>query len=728
MIFGPQTRFSMCSLYPRNDRAICACFLGKDDRIVDDLVALHSEALLWPGGGSGVISLADLEAELSGKRAWDKQGRCDVEFIKSCHACGIKIFAVVFTAQGYEISLELNQDESEILSFGKILGKGKPGTWGLDEFYQDRYPKIYKSFRNFFSPERLAIIEKALARKNFLEQSACRDLHGDKSRCNWVMSSGLARDLQYDNFFMCKNSPLWREHLKAIIEMQVDAGFDGIQFDEPGLSMEVGGTRAGFCEHCQEQFKSYMVERYGDKFKSLDYPGLLKKNGAGILSELAYFKGMPFWQDWKRSLLVDAKRNFSELVDHARAYAKTKGKEIPIAANFAFWMPHHLVLSEMVDVFSLEYNPAFPPARTNIIYPEIGLALDDKKPVTMVPHIAFTAHLRERAKIKKPDGSRGDVNLLRYLIAEAAFAGGDFMVPYSCLCLTGEGAYFPPVDEISGWLKFAKDSREKWRDAKNISQASVVLSFPSYFWGFDFLNMPGKHFASLEAITHFLQTLGVQYRIVIWGDDDFLKGRGEIPDGEFLILPNVSHITDSQIDKLRRFIEAGGQSLVIGRCGVRDSLNQERDASFFSSLKPGANSFGKGVLFFSPDDPAKKNRGQSSRGNDRIVKEWLAGMGLKPRVFVNNPSGFAPLLRLSDAHGKMLVKMLNRNFHYHEDFFTPVKDAELVIEKSFGHVPKGFLMTSPEGKTVEVRGNSSDKDLRFKLPGFEIYACMEEIG
>ena len=727
MNFGPQTRFSMCSLYSSNERSICACFRGKDERTVDDLVALHSEALLWSGGGSGVISLADLEAELKGQRVWDPQGRNDREFIKACHSRGLMVFGVVFTAQGCEVSVELNQDESELISFGRILGKGKPGAWGLREFYQDRYPGIYKSFRSYLSPERLAFMEKALAGKNFLDQSACRDLHGDKSLCHWVMSSGLERDLQYTDYFMCQNSPLWREHLKTIIEMQIDAGFDGVQFDEPALAMEAGGTRAGFCEHCQDRFRSYMVERYGEKFRSLDYPGLLKQKGAGVLSELAYFKGLPFWQDWKRSLLIDARRNFSDLVEHARAYARTRGKELQVAANFAFWMPHHLVLSELADVFSLEYHPVFPPSRTSMLYPEIGRALDDQKPVTMVPHIAFAAHLRERAKAKKPDGSRGDANLLRYLIAEAAFAGGDFMVPYSCLCLTGQGAYFPPIDEISGYLQFVKNNREKWRSAAKISQASLVLSFPSYFWSFDFLNLPGKHFTSLEAVTCFLQAAGIQYRLVIWGDDEFMRDRGELSESEFLVLPQVSHMTDAQIERTRRFIEHGGRGLIIGQCAVRDSLNQKREAPAFSSFKPGANNLGKGVVFFSPEDPARKSRPGTSRGKEQMVREWLADMGLRPQVFVNNPAGFAPLLRLGDKSGKMLLKMLNRDYHYQEDAFTPVKNAELVVEQGFGRAPRGFLMSFPEGETAEIRGKASAKDIRFQLPEFRIYACLEEI-
>lgn len=708
----------MCSFYARDARAMCACFLGKDDRVVEDLVALQSEALLWSGAGSGVISLADLETELRGQRAWDRDGRPDQEFIRACHARGLKVFGVVFTAQGYEVAVELDRDENTILSFGRVTGRGQSGTWGLNEFYQERYPGIYPSFKRYLTPARLSHMEKALAGRDFLDEAACRDLHGEKSLCYWVNSSGLPRDLRYTNYFMCKNSPLWQEHLKLIIEAQIDAGFDGIQFDEPGLSMEVGGTRAGFCGHCREKFRGYLVERYGAEFKDFDYAALLRKKGAGIMSELAYFKGLPYWQDWKRSLLIDAQNNFKALADHARAYAKSLGKEIPIAANFAFWMPHHLALAREADVFSLEYHPAIPPAGSNLIYPAIGRALDEQKPVTMVPHIAFAAQLRERAKTKKPDGSGADVNLLRYLIAEAAFGGGDFMVPYSCIGLSGEGGYFPPIEPIAGYLQFVKKLREKWRAAKTMDQAVAVLSFASYFWTFDFLNLPGQHFASLAAALRSLSNLGIQHRLVIWGDGEAVADRGEVSREELLVLPDVSHITDAQAGKLRSFIEDGGNALVLGAFAARGPMNRKREREPFFRLKPGENKWGKGGLYFMADGP----------DYDRLLQEGLAATGLAPRVLVDAPSGLKPLLKLGECRGKLLINLLNRDYRYPEDSFAPVRNAELVIARGFGREPRGFTVTCPEREPIEIKAGSAGHELRFALPELNIFCCLEEIG
>ena len=176
-----------------------------------------------------------------------------------------------------------------------------------------------------------------------------------------------------------------------------------------------------------------------------------------------------------------------------------------------------------------------------------------------------------------------------------------------------------PLNRFSGHLKFVKDIREKWRDAKNMSQAAVVLSFPSYFWTFDFLNLPGEHFAALRAVTRSLQNLGIQYRLSIWGDDEFVPDRAELSRDELLILPAVSHITNAQAEKMRSFIENGGHGLVLGNFATRDHLDQKRARPPFSLLKPGPNKWGGGELFFLPD----------GRGHNRTIPEGIAEMGLK---------------------------------------------------------------------------------------------------
>jgi hypothetical protein len=59
---------------------------------------------------------------------------------------------------------------------------------------------------------------------------------------------------------MDRNNPVWREYLKAIIRIQIDAGVAGVQLDEaelPLTSLQYGGC---FCKDCVKGFRSYLRE------------------------------------------------------------------------------------------------------------------------------------------------------------------------------------------------------------------------------------------------------------------------------------------------------------------------------------------------------------------------------------------------------------------------------------------------------------------------------------
>ncbi|MFH1538998.1 MAG: hypothetical protein ABIH66_08550, partial [bacterium] len=116
----------MCSLYSPAGHAMCACFLGKGDGTVAALKRLQSEYLLWSGLGSGVVSLHDLEREISGRRAWDPGGPDDRSFIAACEKAGIKVFGVVFTQQGYEVAVEIDREGEKLYSFTEKASRENP--------------------------------------------------------------------------------------------------------------------------------------------------------------------------------------------------------------------------------------------------------------------------------------------------------------------------------------------------------------------------------------------------------------------------------------------------------------------------------------------------------------------------------------------------------------------------------------------------------------------------
>ena len=97
-------------------------------RMIEDLEAYHATSLVWSALGGGSISLPYLEEEAWGEV--DPRFRFygflnDAEFIQHCQERGIKVFGCVFEVQGWEFPVELDEDESKVLSMNETRGVGK---------------------------------------------------------------------------------------------------------------------------------------------------------------------------------------------------------------------------------------------------------------------------------------------------------------------------------------------------------------------------------------------------------------------------------------------------------------------------------------------------------------------------------------------------------------------------------------------------------------------------
>src|SRR4051812_7025956 len=111
--------------------------------MIDDLVDYRATLLVWASLGGGSLALPYLEQEAFG--AVEPRARFygfvnDSEFIAAARARGIKVFGIVFEAQGWEFPVELDEDESTILALNELRGVGHREWLGLREFAANRYP------------------------------------------------------------------------------------------------------------------------------------------------------------------------------------------------------------------------------------------------------------------------------------------------------------------------------------------------------------------------------------------------------------------------------------------------------------------------------------------------------------------------------------------------------------------------------------------------------------
>ena len=226
-------------------------------KMLEDLEDYRATMLVWSMLGGGSISLPYLEEEAYGEI--DPRFRFygfmnDAEFIQHCQERGIKVFGIVFEVQGWEFPVELNEDEDRVLSMNESRGVGTPGWLGLREFTQNTYPKLWKPFEHYF-PDGLVNSDGDVV-TDLLDECVSRDIHGNPCHAKWVE----APDRDHYAYLMDRNNPVWREYLKAIIRIQIDAGVAGVELDEadlPLFSTRYGGC---FCKDCMEQFRAYLLE------------------------------------------------------------------------------------------------------------------------------------------------------------------------------------------------------------------------------------------------------------------------------------------------------------------------------------------------------------------------------------------------------------------------------------------------------------------------------------
>lgn len=543
--------------------------------MIDDLRAYRATLLVWSALGGGSIALPYLEQEAWG--AIDPRFRFygfvnDSEFIAECQKYGIKVFGIVFEVQGWEFPVELDQEESRILSMNETRGVGKAGWIGLREFSQNRYPKLWPPLEHYF-PAGLVNSDGERV-TDLLEECCSRDIHGQPCHALWVECP----DRDHYCYTMDRNNPVWREYLEAIIRLQIDAGVDGIQLDEaelPLTSLRYGGC---FCKDCMKGFRSYLREMTAEErpaeLAQLDLSHF--HYGQWLLQQGYDFKSnretTPLFWDYLRFQRRAITRYFAELAEYARSYGATKGRDVLVSGNFFNLFDQYYPLEPQVDLIITEMrNTTYrQPAWYRYV---AGFA--DNKPVVVVenPYGGVVPELAEHLK-----EGRG-YDLFRLSLYEAAALGANMSVPYGAwLGSEIRDSLYAPLDlckEIQGFLADHEDlySRCSYADT------AVIFSVESTFQQVarrdlfvdNRVNPSRDEHIPFWHVCETLSNAAQPYDVVFFPDGDLrpdMLGVNDLRQYRTLILPDCRFLTHHQARLLFDYLRDGGQIVALGETGV----------------------------------------------------------------------------------------------------------------------------------------------------------------
>lgn len=544
-------------------------------RMIDDLVDYRATVLVWSALGGGSISLPYLEQEAHGEI--DPRFRFygfvnDAEFIAACQARGIRVFGIVFEVQGWEFPVELSEEEDRILALNELRGVGKRGWLGLREFSQDRYPKLWPSFRTYF-PDGLTNSDGEPV-TDLLAECCSRDIDGNPCHAHWVECP----DRDHVCYTMDRNNPVWRAYLKAVIRIQIDAGVAGVQLDEaelPLTSLQYGGC---FCKDCMKGFRAYLQGLPADELpEALRGTDLATFHYGAWLTARGYDfrtnrETTPLYWDYLRYQRDAITRYFAELADEARAYAAEQGREVLVSGNFFNVLDQYYALEPQVDLVITEMrNTRYrQPAWYRYVRGFAGA-----KPVVVVenPYGGIIPELV--ARLKRGKG----YDLFRMSLYEAAALGANMSVPYGAWMGSAEqDAFYPPHELCVEIQAFLADHAHLFSTA-TYAETAVVYSVESTFYGG----------ARPDQIANNTRNAGDGATSPFWVACEALSAAYQpfdvifFPDGALrrdtltlddlrqyrrVILPDCHALTDAQARLLTGYLDTGGRIVVQGELGL----------------------------------------------------------------------------------------------------------------------------------------------------------------
>ena len=534
--------------------------------LVDDLVEYGATMLVWSALGGGSISLPYLEQE-----AWQQiPARLrvygylnDAEFIAECGKRGIDVYGIVFEVQGWEFPVELNDAEDEILAMNELRGAGRRDWIGLREFNANRYPKLWKAWEEYF-PGGLVNSDGETV-TDILEECTSRDIFGEACHSTWVECP----DREHFCYLMDRNNPVWREYLKAIIRIQIDAGVQGVQLDEADLPYFANRYGGCFCKDCMKQFRAYLRALPADRFpadlagtdlQSFHYGQWLLDRGYDFKSNQ---ESTPLFWDYLRFQRGAIARYFAELTDYARDYAAGKGRTVKVSGNIYRLAPHYYPFARHVDVLITETdNQGFRQPAWNRY--AAGFAGD--KPVVAVenPYGGVVIDLGEKLKVGR---AYDQFRMMQY---EAAALGINMSIPYGAWLGSVVHDSFQPPHELCVEISRFLTDNERLYSTRTYSETALVYSVESTFELHALEGDQGESKFPFWQVSERMIDARQPYDVVMFPEGELRADELRVDDlaqYRTLVLAECRFLTEHQRRLLLDHLEHGGRLVVVGALG-----------------------------------------------------------------------------------------------------------------------------------------------------------------
>lgn len=689
-------------------------------QMLEDLEKYHGNVLVWAGMGGGSISLPYLENEAFGSvdpRMQFYGYMNDSDFAKECGKRGIKLFGIVFEVQGWEFPAVVDAETGKITRINLHAQLDENHTWyGLREFSQNKYPDAFRTSLKDYYPNGIYNSEGQKV-DDLWEECCARTLHGEPVHAKWVE----VKKHDQQCYQMCRNNPVWREYLKKIMMVQIDAGVQGIQLDECELPMTAIGSGGCFCKDCMHQFTQYLKKRREEgrlsrewdsiNLDTFNYKEYLLANGHD------FPKDAPFFREYWEFQVYQVRRYFGELVDFAKDYAqKQYGRELPVSGNFFNLQPAYYPIESKVDILITEMEHTL--FRQPHFYRYCaGFANGKTIIVAENPYGGIVPKLVEML-----DQGKG-YDLYRIFLLEASAYGCNMAVPYGGWMGNTIKDSFHPPRKLTAQVQDFLYQHEDFFPKGPVRGVCVLYSFGSYYWreatkGGGGGNGMQDNFENLmEATTVEWDDPTIQH-LPFWDVAKELSSRGAmydvkmVPDGDFrpddfkaediavypmLVVPDCNELTVNQANILEAYAKNNGKVLVYGRLAENTDL-----ANRLAGLP--------NVRFVSLHDNLQESMERFLSAFDAMYADVCTVRCSDSRLGMQR----------FDWNGKTYVHLLNYGYDATKDRIEPVHQVTLRLRDVAGPI-RVFTL---DGETDRFSVTVENDETVVTLETLQVYAAV----
>lgn len=558
----------------------------KNLHMVEDIVDIKANTIIWSCLGSGAIGLPYLDREANediAPRLRLYGFMNDKEFCEECEKRGIEVFAVLWKAQLWEFGAEFNEDESKLLSLNILRGTSRQGKYvGMSELSTNRYPKIFDPMEKYFP----AGLKNYRGEKvgDFLKEFKAVSLEGRSILSAWLMAPGH----DHKCYSPCSNKDSYLAYMKRNVEMMSDARAGGLHIDEYDTQKHVLQNAGCFCAECMEKFRGYLKRKTvalpadAGPLADFDYQSYLLRHGYQD-KDLVASNGndrwaIPLFRQFTDMQMASIEWVVGELSRHIKEYSlRTRGKAMRVTANLFQCYPYSWACKKHLDLLAGEKTKI--QLRQDGWYKFAFGWLNGKEPCFVEDPNPYVRDMLEDIKNNIHD---------RFVLfaLEPLAHGFHVSFPYgSWLQNQVKDAFWPDLrvlKSLGNWL----EQNEKAFPRNPVAEIAVVydavsayenmLTEPDPAEKVEVVFAPGEELGRQGAFARdggfhvffdFVQALSVQnvlYNVLFESPDEALTS-SRLEGYKTIVVPDAFLLDESAARVLASFARGGGKVVTLGR-------------------------------------------------------------------------------------------------------------------------------------------------------------------